>query len=172
MTEPVAWLLDKGSIKQITRFPIDPELFERNGYTVTPLGPLVRSMPSGTEGLAPSSADRADLAALAEETGLSLAVLDVIAERVRQVCDLGYTAEHDDVHTDGSLSEAAAVYVLDALDYGTQETGNLGIWNSWGVAWHKPKGLRADLVRAAALLIADIERLDRAEVQALKAVTP
>jgi hypothetical protein len=116
--------------------------------------------------ISPTSADHADLTALAKETASSRAVVDVIAERVRQVTDEGYTPEHDDAHDDGTLSEAAAVYVLDALDYGTQTTGNLAIWNAWGVKWFKPKGLRADLVRAAALIIADIERLDRAESSA------
>lgn len=34
----------------------------------------------------------------------------------------------------------------------------------WDASWWKPRGARRDLVRAAALIIAEIERLDRAGV--------
>jgi hypothetical protein len=119
---------------------------------------------TGAAWLSPTSADYADLKALATEATSSRAMLDVIGERVRQVTDLGYTPEHDDVHADGSLSEAAAVFVLNAYGYSTHTFGygSLNVWDAWGVAWFKPKSLRRDLVRAAALIIADIERIDRA----------
>jgi hypothetical protein len=123
------------------------------------------SSKTGAAWLSPTSADYADLKALATEATSSRAMLDVIGERVRQVTDLGYTAEHDDVHADGSLSEAAAVFVLNAYGYSTHTFGygSLNVWDAWGVAWFKPKSLRRDLVRAAALIIADIERIDRSE---------
>jgi hypothetical protein len=119
---------------------------------------------TGAAWVSPTSADHADLKALARHTVSSRAMLDVIGERVRQVTDLGYTADHDDVHADGSLSEAAAVFVLNAYGYSTHTFGygSLNVWDAWGVAWFKPKSLRRDLVRAAALIIADIERIDRA----------
>jgi hypothetical protein len=123
------------------------------------------SSKTGAAWLSPTSADYADLKALATEATSSRALLDVIGERVRQVTDLGYTADHDDVHADGSLSEAAAVFVLNAYGYSTHTFGygSLNVWDAWGVAWFKPKSLRRDLVRAAALIIADIERIDRSE---------
>ena len=86
---------------------------------------------------------------------LSRAADDVIAERVRQTESEGWTAEHDDEHEGGELAEAAACY---ALGTATSDT-----WpGSWDQAWWKPRDRRRNLVRAAALLIAEIERLDRA----------
>ena len=34
----------------------------------------------------------------------------------------------------------------------------------WAASWWKPKNRRRDLVRAAALIVAEIERIDRATV--------
>ena len=123
------------------------------------------SSKTGAAWVSPTSADCADLKALARHTVSSRGMLDVIGERVRQVTALGYTPDHDDVHADGSLSEAAAVFVLNAYGYSTHTFGygSLNVWDAWGVAWFKPKSLRRDLVRAAALIIADIERIDRSE---------
>lgn len=50
-----------------------------------------------------------------------------------------------------------------------QKGGPTTVW-PWDWAWWKPKNPRRDLVRAAALIIAEIERLDRAaEASAAKA---
>lgn len=96
----------------------------------------------------------------------SQAVLDVAAERRRQVEVEGWTPEHDDRHGEQSMSIAAACYVLN----GTMPTRvspqrvsleHLWQWTGWSVVWFKPKDRRTDLVRAAALLLAEIERLDR-----------
>jgi hypothetical protein len=88
---------------------------------------------------------------------LSDATLAVIAERARQIQQEGWTAEHDDSHKTGEIALAAACYALhrspvmcDVREY----------W-PWDPSWWKPKNTRRDLVRAAALLIAEIERLDR-----------
>ena len=92
----------------------------------------------------------------------SRAIIDVANERVRQVSDEGWTPAHDDRHDDGTLSQAAAVYALHACGYRGTTYGELEVWQRWGGDWFKPKSVRRDLVRAAALIIADIERLDRA----------
>ncbi|WCA57802.1 hypothetical protein G6M16_008860 [Agrobacterium tumefaciens] len=81
---------------------------------------------------------------------MSKAVEDVLAERKRQV---GWTPEHDDKHTDGALAKAATCY---ASVYRLAAS----YW-PWDIKWWKPKDRRRDLIRAAALLIAEIERLDR-----------
>lgn len=82
---------------------------------------------------------------------------DVIVERHRQRDKLWGDA-HDDEHDDRSLVAAAICYA------GT-EAKVFGYPRGWPVSWGpehwKPKGERADLVRAAALLIAEIDRLDR-----------
>lgn len=88
---------------------------------------------------------------------LSKAASDVLAERQGQIEREGWTPEHDDEHASGELADAAACYAL---------SGDPKVpppeW-PWATEWWKPKDRRHDLVRAAALLLAEIERLDRAE---------
>lgn len=88
------------------------------------------------------------------------AITDVIAERLRQIGDEGWTAEHDDEHGDGSMAIAAACY---ALPPGMRQMTEMSCpWGwPWSPEWWKPKDRRKDLVRAAALLLAEIERMDR-----------
>jgi hypothetical protein len=91
---------------------------------------------------------------------------DIAAERNRQVESEGWTPEHDDEHdSDLALARAAACYALAGMG------GNGPFWISplqvpqqvWPYRWEwKPKDRRSNLVRAAALLVAEIERLDRA----------
>lgn len=91
---------------------------------------------------------------------MSDAIVDVINERNRQVVVEGWTAKHDDTHTAGELALAGAVYAVGpAL---------LPFW-PWDLDWWKPKDRRTDLVRAAALIVAEIERLDRLEEDGEKA---
>lgn len=94
-----------------------------------------------------------------------LAARDVLAERARQVSAEGWTPEHDDTHDKNELSRAAACYALEgAAPYTglgidvTREWANIG----WSWAWWKPKDRRRNLVKAGALILAEIERLDRA----------
>lgn len=90
----------------------------------------------------------------------SKAVADVIDERLRQVGHEGWTAEHDDKHGDGSMAIAAACY---ALPPGMRQMTEMSCpWGwPWSSEWWKPKERRKDLVRAAALILAEIERIDR-----------
>lgn len=100
------------------------------------------------------------------------AALDVLAERRRQVEAEGWTPEHDDAHDKGELSAAAGVYALAAAshDYRWVLRGSpvndylAAVFKLWPFdwSWFKPKSRRQDKVRAAALLLADIEREDRA----------
>lgn len=87
-------------------------------------------------------------------TALSQAVLDVLAERRRQVEDEGFTPEHDDAHRNGELAKAATCYA-------TVWPLAASYW-PWDLKWWKPGTVRRNLVKAAALLVAEIERLDRA----------
>ncbi|EPZ2352574.1 DUF550 domain-containing protein [Salmonella enterica subsp. enterica serovar Muenster] len=95
-------------------------------------------------------------AASSESVSQSLtdALRDVIAERQRQVSVKGWTPEHDDTYTCGELSGAAISYIepMEAVFY-------------WPAEWHddsfKPSDERRNLVKATALLLAEIERLDR-----------
>ena len=100
-----------------------------------------------------------------------MAVIDEIAaERKRQIEVEGWTPQHDDAHKGGDLALAAAAYAehagrrRDAIELGSRyETKAYpDIW-PWEREWWKPKNPRRDLIRAAALIVAEIERLDRGE---------
>lgn len=88
------------------------------------------------------------------------AIADIALERSRQVNEEGWTPEHDDQHTDGSLATAAAVYATNAGDPQPDHWPPPLAW-PWDAEWWKPKDHRRDLVRAGALIVAEIERLDR-----------
>jgi hypothetical protein len=88
---------------------------------------------------------------------LSHATADVIAERRRQIQAEGWTPEHDDEHAGGELAQAAAYYAL----HSTGRFNDIRLW-PWSPDWFKPTDRRRDLVKAAAMIIAEIERLDRA----------
>jgi hypothetical protein len=93
------------------------------------------------------------------------AAQDVLAERQRQIDKEGWTPEHDDQHGDHSMSVAAACYTLcglPGLSVGTVTVfPDLWRWTGWSEQWWKPKDRRNNLIRAAALLLAEIERMDR-----------
>lgn len=98
---------------------------------------------------------------------MSVAIGDVIIERQRQQWGEKFSTEHDDAHDAGELAAAGAAYALNAADqlhpYTQGDGGNeVPFCWMWDKKWWKPKNPRSDLVRAAALLIAEIERLDRA----------
>ena len=95
----------------------------------------------------------------------SRAVLDVAAERRRQVEAEGWTPLHDDAHDVGDLSSAAMGYAQSAacqLSHdGVTLEGTPLFW-PWEASWFKPSTARRDLIKAGALILAEIERLDRA----------
>lgn len=85
---------------------------------------------------------------------------DLIAgERQRQITQEGWTALHDDKHTDGELAYAAAHYIAAALG---EDDSVLGSW-PWNPSWWKPSDDPVrNLVKAGALIAAEIDRLRRA----------
>lgn len=85
---------------------------------------------------------------------------DVLGERQRQMSVECWTPGHDDEHRRGELALAAAAYCVHGLD---GPVSGPDLW-PWAYEWWKPKGRRSNLVRATALLLAEIERLDRAEI--------
>ncbi|HIE1504204.1 TPA: hypothetical protein ACXJSP_000191 [Pseudomonas aeruginosa] len=127
------------------------------------------------------AADIAHMLAAAPGNSVPQAWLDVQAERRRQVENEGWTPEHDDEHDSGELAAAGAAYALHAADHlnpysqgdGGDEAPSCWPWHD-GIAgrgegpektepaWWKPSTPRRDLVKACALALAEIERLDRA----------
>lgn len=105
-----------------------------------------------------------------EPTGIDL----IAAERKRQIEAEGWTAEHDDVHLDSELAQAAEVYAL--CEQGNvlaiTEYASTPQW-PWDTQWFKP--FRSDLsnaefpevdrlrclVKAGALYKAELDRIDR-----------
>jgi hypothetical protein len=101
---------------------------------------------------------------MTDQTTQTDAVRDVLAERQRQISAEGWTPEHDDEHRGGGMAFAAAAYAVHA-DAGPALTGSLWRWTGWALKWPKPKDRRANLIRAGALILAEIERLDRAKAR-------
>ncbi|MGR7993899.1 hypothetical protein [Xanthobacter sp. ZOL 2024] len=89
---------------------------------------------------------------------------DVLAERRRQVSVEEWTPDHDDEYESGELALAAAAYAENtASGYDGETCGEDPpyAW-PWADKWWKPTTRRRDLVKAGALILAEIERLDRA----------
>lgn len=100
----------------------------------------------------------------------------IAAERQRQIDAEGWTPEHDDGHVRGEIARAAAVYALPA-DARERIPGVFGQWvhgpmyeDVWrdGLwpwpGWFKPtpNDRVRELVKAGALIAAEIDRLQRA----------
>ena len=97
------------------------------------------------------------------------ALLEVMIERDRQQHKEGFTPEHDEQWTSGQMAGAAACYALYRSHVRPEEIMGedlISMLWPWDDHWWNPKDRRRDLVRAAALLLAEIERIYRAEAQA------
>ena len=99
------------------------------------------------------------------------ALLDVAAERRRQIEAEGWTPKHDDEHDRGQMATAAAGYAYVAGLSQQDRARFVGpaafpppLW-PWDLRWWKPTDRRRDLVKAGALIVAEIERLDRAAIR-------
>lgn len=86
----------------------------------------------------------------------------IAAERARQVSVEGWTPGHDDEHDDGSLALAAACYAMppDSMGRWASDIGPPIEWPWDDEAW-KPGDRQRELVKAGALIVAEIERLQR-----------
>lgn len=112
--------------------------------------------------------------AVAQMDALTQAARDVLAERQRQVSVEGWTLEHDDEHSEGQIAGAAGCYarhvnarawvfgVPGIDDYASQSAPPAWPWDE---IWWKPSTPRRDLVKAGALILAELERMDRAAVR-------
>lgn len=106
-------------------------------------------------------------------------------ERNRQIESEGYNWEHDDSHTDGELALAGAVYAIPS-DWRTVMAGLNGRSNIQRLLWpwewesFKPKYIKdtttftisqntnqriKELVKAGALIAAEIDRLQRIKIK-------
>ncbi len=90
----------------------------------------------------------------------------IAAERRRQIDEEGFTPESDAMYAHGQIGYAASCYARYAglrMHHPPKE------WPWFSNRW-KPKSRREDLVRAGALIAAEIDRLDRAELEKARAI--
>lgn len=115
---------------------------------------------------------------VAQPNALSQAARDVLAERQRQINAEGWTPERDDEHDEGELCYAAAGYAVAASDHiqaiatGIDDTLTMDddtvspphTSDPWPADWtFKPCPPRRALVKSGALILAELERIDRAD---------
>jgi hypothetical protein len=93
---------------------------------------------------------------------MTQAAIDVLCERRRQVQELGWTHRRDDSYKRNELSAAAACFTVYAVDRECVPAMLNWLW-PWAKKWRKPRNRRKALVKAGALILAEIERLDRAK---------
>lgn len=109
------------------------------------------------------------LTAPPDAEALTHAARDVLAERQRQISVEGWTPEHDDEHEFGQMAYAASSYARHAgfsMETGKWMVARPREW-PWSQKWWKPsEDPRRNLIKAGALILAEIERLDRAALAA------
>lgn len=97
------------------------------------------------------------------KTGIEL----IAQERERQVKQEGWTAGHDDAHRNKQLAKAANSYLITHCAPDEDACGDLSesrpAWDwPWAMKWWKPsKDPVHNLVKAGALIAAEIDRLQR-----------
>lgn len=116
----------------------------------------------------------------ADAGGVTEGVQLIANERRRQIEVEGFSAEHDDSYGDFPMAEAAVCYAQHVADRGwldpegiaeyrsdevispeVQGRGMYGWPKHWDKAWWKPHSILRDLVKAGALIAAEIDRAIR-----------
>lgn len=91
---------------------------------------------------------------------------EVAAERHRQISGEAYSLDHDDSLIPGDLARGAAAYALSGAIQEPLSRLRMREWTAsvwpWDRNLFRPTQPRRDLIKAAAMLIAEIGRFDRA----------
>lgn len=104
----------------------------------------------------------------AQGDALSQAARDVLAERQRQIGAEGYDADHDDAHVNDEIAAMAALFVMPPgareWDASSTDFGDTLAEAILPLDWKMPAlgDRRRELVRGAAMVLAELERMDRA----------
>lgn len=110
-----------------------------------------------------------------KKTGAEL----IASERTRQMASKGWTSEHDDEHRNGEMAISAVRYALEdagreypeLLELCDARDALASAW-SWESCDWKPKDPIRNLVRAGALIAAEIDRRQRTEHPSVIAEIP
>jgi hypothetical protein len=89
------------------------------------------------------------------------AAYDVLSERERQITAEGYLPSRDDGYVNQELAKAGAIYAMSSFSPDVLREPIFPDYWPWKNGEFKPGTAREDLVKSAALLIAEIERMDR-----------
>lgn len=125
--------------------------------------------PPGTPYDEPASKLHAAFSASEVTNALTAAALDLLKERDRQINSKGHSSEQDDQYMNGELADAGSVYAFWA------NTFNLGLiahtppscW-PWPPEHWKPTSQRHMLIKAGALILAELDRLDRLQASEVR----
>lgn len=105
----------------------------------------------------------AGLELLLEAGGAGKGVTAIAQERRRQIAGEKFDPGADLQYTAAELARAAWCYLgLAARDASSEAASCPPEW-PWARCWWKPKDTRSNLVRAGALIAAELDRIDRAE---------
>lgn len=103
----------------------------------------------------------------AQGIDLGPGVQAIAIERQRQMATERFTSTHDEQYQRGELAKAAVAYAqLAAMELDAGTRGHIGwlnppaIW-PWEAHWWKPVDARRDLVRAGALIAAQLDLIDQ-----------
>lgn len=124
-----------------------------NGQLIAPLNHAA-SLAAGATAVPDSVREAAQI----NPRGTYGVLMEVARERAKQISK-GFDASQDDLYTTDELPRAAIVYALKGNGVETMLGRKIYPWNK---QTFKDDGPRANLIKAAALLVAEIERLDRA----------
>ncbi|ECI5955665.1 hypothetical protein AHV43_18515 [Salmonella enterica subsp. enterica] len=108
------------------------------------------------------------------DASISAAIIDVIAERQRQISGEGFTPEQDDEYDRDELISAAISYIRLATiwkdkDPDSYRKSSAPMSWPWSPEWWKPTNPRRDMIKGIALLLAEAERQDRLNGQGVSA---
>ena len=95
----------------------------------------------------------------------------IAEERERQQYEEGHTSVHDDLLDDGDLTRAAMAYLqADDTDLRQNGEGFTAAWSywPWEREWWKPKDRLSNLIRAGALIAAEIDKMQRKAISKIK----
>ncbi|MBA1302736.1 hypothetical protein G7028_29860 [Pseudomonas carnis] len=95
----------------------------------------------------------------------------VLAERIRQIQVHCFYPEQDEEYVNGDLAQAGACYAIEAAKQAPETEDAMRLvpeaWPWMAASW-RPHDQRRNLVKAGALILAEIDRLDRAAALAQK----